>query len=250
MKKIIVANWKMNPRSVKEAELIFKGVTGLIKGYKNTEVVICPPYPYLSIYQKNRNKNIHLGSQNISEESEGSFTGEISPLMLKGFKTEYVIVGHSERRAMGETNQIVNKKILNSLKGKLQPIFCIGESVRDSEGVYLSFIKHQINECLFRVTKSQMKNIIIAYEPIWAIGKGAIREATAEEFIEIKIFIKKLVSDLFDVATANAVKIIYGGSVNSFNALSFIKVGNADGLLVGRDSLVPKKFNAIVKIAQ
>ncbi len=248
MKKIIIANWKMNPPSVKEAEIIFKDIALLSKSYKNSQIIICPPFPFLSIGKKN--KKIKLGAQNVSSQWEGSFTGEVSPSMLRNFQVEYVIIGHSERRALGETNQIVNKKILNSLKAKLQPILCIGESVRDPEGIYLSFIKHQIEECLSEIPKSQLKNIIIAYEPIWAVGKGAIREATVEEFIEMKIYIKKLVADLYDAKVANSLKIIYGGSVNSFNAESFIKVGNADGLLVGRDSLTPKKFSAIVKIAE
>lgn len=249
MKKIIVANWKMNPQSVKEAEVIFKGLIPVVKSSKNTDLVICPPFPFLSVYQKVKSKKLNLGAQNVSEESEGPYTGEVSPSMLRSMGVNHVIIGHSERRSIGETNRIVNKKVLNALKGKLLPILCVGESVRDNEGVYLNFIKHQIHECLLSVAKPQIKNIVIAYEPIWAIGKGSIREATLPEFVEMKIFIKKIISDLYDIKTANAVRIIYGGSVNSLNAESFLTLGNADGLLVGRDSLNPKKFSAIIKFS-
>lgn len=250
MKKIIVANWKMNPRSIKEAELIFKDLSLLVKSSKNSEVVVCPPFPFLLAYKNIKNKNIILGAQNAAVEFEGSYTGEISPSMLKSLNVSYVILGHGERRLLGETNSIINKKILNILKSKLSPILCVGESVRDVDGVYLTFIKHQIDECLVSYPKAQIKNLVIAYEPIWAIGKGAVREATPEEFTEMKIFIKKIISDMYDIKTANLLRVIYGGSVNSFNAESFIKLGNADGLLVGRESLSPKKFSAILKVAQ
>lgn len=250
MRKIIVANWKMNPKSIKDALVILKGLLPLIKGTKNTDVIICPPFPFLSIYQKIKSKTLKLGAQNVAGEVEGPYTGEVSASMLRSFNVSYVIIGHSERRLMGEINTIVNKKILNALKGKLMPILCVGESKRDAEGFYLSFIKHQIIECLASVPKPQLKNIVIAYEPIWAIGKGAVREATPEEFTEIKIFIKKIISDLYDIKAANAIQIIYGGSVNTLNAESFLTLGGADGLLVGRDSLNPKKLGAIIKFAQ
>ena len=147
MKKIIVANWKMNPHSQKEAEIIFKDLSLQTKNYKKTDIIVCPSFPFLSIYKNIKNKNIKLGAQNTSLEIEGSYTGEVSPSMLKSVNVDYVILGHSERRQMGETNIMVNKKILNTLKGKLLPILCLGESVRDPDGIYLTFIKHsQIND--------------------------------------------------------------------------------------------------------
>lgn len=247
MRKILVGNWKMNPDSVKEARVIFNGVIKATKGLKNLDVVICPPFPFLSISQELKNKKIGLGAQDTFKEIKGSYTGEVSPKMLTSLGVKYVILGHSERRMMGDTDKIINKKILATLKEKLTPILCVGETSRDSNGFYLAFIKNQLIECLFSVPKSQIKNIIIAYEPIWAIGDKSKQEATQEEFVEIQIYIKKVISDIYGINTVNTLRIIYGGSVHESNAKKFID-GGADGLLVGRDSLVPKKFEGIIRV--
>lgn len=246
MVKAVVANWKMNPQSQKEAEILFKEVSKGGKGIKNTKIIICPPFPFLFVSKKFKSKNIILGAQNVGKDKEGSHTGEISPKMLIDMGVKYVIVGHGECRGQGETNNIINEKILNLLNSKLSPILCVGEGGRDKDGFYLSFVGDQIRESLKSVPRPQMKNIIIAYEPIWAIGKNATREATKEEFIEMKIFIKKVISDIYDGKTAHSIPVLYGGSVNENNAKSFIDEGEADGLLVGRDSINPKKFNAIL----
>jgi triosephosphate isomerase len=248
MSKIIVANWKMNPQSQKEVEVFLSHISLASKNIKNTQIIICPPNPFLFIFKKNKNKKIILGAQNISCEVEGSYTGEVSPKMLLNMGVKNVIIGHSERRRMGENDKIINKKILNSIKFKLSPIICIGENNRDREGFYLSFVKEQIKNCLAGVSVAQMKSVVIAYEPIWAIGKSAIREATCEEFIEMKIFIKKVISDIYNPKIAHSVPILYGGSVNTLNAKSFLTEGEADGLLIGRDSLNSKKFGIIINI--
>lgn len=245
MNKIIVANWKMNPSTSKEAENLFRVVFKKEKSLKKNQIIICPPFPFLFLFPKKKNKNILLGAQNVSAEAEGSFTGEVSPKMLLDTKVSHVIVGHGESRKGGDTDEIINKKLLNLLKFKISPIFCIGERERDKEGSYLSFIENQIKEGLRGVSKSDMKRFIIAYEPIWAIGKSAVREATPEEFVEVKIFIRKVISDIFDSKTALSLPILYGGSINSSNANNFLEQG-ADGLLVGRDSVSPSKFDAIL----
>lgn len=246
MSKVIVANWKMNPQSQKEAENFFRDTAKEAKKIKNNKLIICPPYPFLFIAKKFKNKKISLGAQNCSKEDSGSYTGQVSPKILKSMDVSYVIVGHSENRSLGEDNKIINEKILNLLKSKLFPILCIGEKDRDNEGAYLSFIEDQIKNCLVGVSRSQIKNIIIAYEPVWAIGANAQREATVDEFREIKIFIKKIISDIYDSKTAHSMIILYGGSVNPLNAHFFVNDGGADGLLVGRDSINPKKFSAIL----
>lgn len=246
MSKLIIANWKMNPESLKESESIFNSISILSKNIKNTEIVVCPPFPFLNLARKTKNKNVVLGAQNLFYEISGSYTGQVSPKMLSSLGVKYVILGHSESRLMGDTNEVINKKILISLKSKILPILCVGENTRDTHGEYLSFVKNQIEECLLSVSKLQIKNITIAYEPVWAIGKNAIREATSDEFIEMRIFIKRIIADTYGINIANAVKIIYGGSVNQNNARSFAIDGEADGLLIGRDSLIPKNFGAIL----
>jgi triosephosphate isomerase len=246
MNRIVVANWKMNPQSQKEAEILFKESYSLAKNIKNTQIIICPPFPFLFLSKKYKSKKVMLGSQNVSAEAEGSYTGEVSPLMLKNMGVSYAIVGHGERRRLGETNKVVNVKILNLLKFKLLPILCVGESNRDTDGAFLLFVEEQIKESLAGVSSTQIKNIMIAYEPIWAIGKDATREATKEEFMEMKIFIKKVISDIYNPKIAHSIIILYGGSVNPLNTKSFIQDGGADGLLVGRDSINPKKFGAIL----
>ena len=247
MKKLIVGNWKMNPQIMKEAEILFKSINKISKESKSAEVVICPPFTFLSAHKTTKSKKIILGAQDVSKEDQGAFTGDVSAKMLSSIGVRSVIVGHSERRNGGDTNDIVNSKLVNSLKAKLMPILCVGESDRDHGGEYLAFIKTELVECLRNVSKPQMKNIAIAYEPIWAIGSGATREATSDEFIEVKIYIRKVISDIYDAKTAHNTRILYGGSVHPENSGEFLHHGGADGLLVGRDSLNARKLELIIK---
>jgi triosephosphate isomerase (TIM) len=246
MNKLIIANWKSNPKTVKEAEGIISGYLKFFKDVKNKELVIIPPSLFLFLGNKIKSKKIFLGSQNIFPETESSVTGEVFSSMLKSLNISYVIVGHSERRSLGESDNFINSQIKTILKGGMTPILCVGEKNRDEDGDFLSSIKNQLKTCLDGVNKSKIKNIIIAYEPIWAIGKDAVRQASPEEFIEMKIYIRKILSDIYGPKTSSSVKIIYGGSVNSNNAEAFISAG-ADGLLVGRDSLDIKKFETLIK---
>jgi triosephosphate isomerase len=158
-----------------------------------------------------------------------------------------VIVGHSERRALGESNEIVAKKIGACLKHLLTPIVCIGESLRDESGNYFSFVRTQIEEIFKNIPRSALNKIVIAYEPIWAIGKKAVREATPAESEEMAIFIRKVLSNIYDQTSASQMILLYGGSVNTKNAGEFLKNGGVQGLLVGRESLDAKKFIEIIK---
>ncbi|MCE9585392.1 triose-phosphate isomerase [Candidatus Nomurabacteria bacterium] len=253
LKKIIIGNWKMNPLTMKEAEKIFSGISKNLKN-KKTEVAICPPFLYLEKLGK-ISKKVSLGAQNIClENGVGSYTGEVSAEMLINIKAKYVILGHSERRAgvlaplSGESNQDVNKKIKMALDSSLVPVFCFGENERDENHEYLIFIKKQIEECLEKISKENISRMIIAYEPIWAIGKNAKREATPAEFREMSIYVKKILSDKFGIKI-NMPRIIYGGSVHPENVQGFLAEG-ADGFLVGRDSLDVKKFLSIVSSAE
>jgi triosephosphate isomerase len=249
-KKLIIGNWKMNPQSLKEAEILFKNVATGIKNTKNVDVVICPPFPFITINKKFKNRKLSIGAQDVFSEQKGAYTGEVSASMLSDSGVSYVIVGHSERRTLGETDEIINKKLIASLKAKLTPILCVGESERDSHnGFYLATIKGQIMSCLSGINKNQIKNVVIAYEPVWALSSTENRhDATPHDFEEMKIFIRKILSDMFGRTTANGVRIIYGGSANKDNAESFLAVG-ADGLLPGKASLDAKNFSRIVEIA-
>ncbi len=247
-RKIIIANWKMNPQSLKEAEKLFTEIVKTIFGIKKTKIIICPPFLYLEKLKK-FSKKISLGAQDIFWKDSGAYTGEISGEMLYNIGAKYVIVGHSERRAMGENNNDINKKIKASIKMGIDPILCIGESVRDKNHKYLNFIKTQIEESLDKISRSFISKVFIAYEPIWAIGKGAY-PATPEEFYEMTIFIRKILSDKFGIEAVKNIKILYGGSVNEKNVENFINEGYADGFLIGRAGLNSKKFSKIVKICE
>ena len=249
-KKIIIGNWKMNPLTLKEAEKLFSGVIKGISGIKKTEVVICPPFLYLEKLTKIRTSKIKLGAQDSFYEDVGAFTGEISPVMLENAEIKYVILGHSERRVLGEANALINKKIKASIGAGLTPILCVGESVRDESHSYFNLVKTQLEECLDGVKKALIAKIIIAYEPVWAISSTVDRkDATPADSLEMSIFIRKILSDKFG-SDAGKTKIIYGGSVNEKDAEDFLKNGAVDGLLPGRASLDAKKFVEIISIAE
>ncbi|PIS13470.1 MAG: triose-phosphate isomerase [Candidatus Tagabacteria bacterium CG09_land_8_20_14_0_10_41_14] len=260
-KKFIVANWKMNPNSVKEAEALFIGVCKSAPKMKNTEVVVCPPFVYLDrlsgiihnampIGRQAKYKNqINLGSQDVFWENRGSYTGEISPLMLKDFGVKYVIVGHSERRKyLMANNEIINKKIKTALKNNLKVFFCVGEEERDEKGKYLKFLKEEIIEGFKKIPKDNLKNLFIVYEPIWAISsnKGAAAD-TPRNFLETSIYIRKILFFRFGRKVAHKVPILYGGSVDGKNARGFLEEGRADGILAGRAGLKVKSFVDILK---
>ena len=249
MKKLIVGNWKMNPQSQKEAAILFKNISQATKNIKNTEIVVCVPSVYFTYIKQLKNKKISIGAQNVFFEPNGAFTGEISAKMLSDAGIKYVIVGHSERRAMGETNEIINKKLIAVLKAKLTPILCVGETVRSHDGFYLAKVREQLSMCLSGIPKNQIKQIVIAYEPVWALSSTENRhDATPHDFEEMKIYIKKILTDMFGQTITSSVRIIYGGSANKDNAQSFLEIG-ADGLLPGKASLDYKNFSKIIEIA-
>ncbi|MEZ4103128.1 MAG: triose-phosphate isomerase family protein [Candidatus Paceibacterota bacterium] len=248
-KFLVVANWKMNPVSGKLAKQIFSSVKKVSNKLRNIDTVICPPYIFMENMKTSGHRFV-LGAQDLFAEPEGSFTGNISYIQLKNLGVKYSLIGHSEKRKEGETNQSINEKVKASLKGMIVPIICIGEDKRDEAGEYLKFIKDQLVSSLVGLSKNSIKDIVIAYEPIWAIGKDAKREPTTSEIFEMNIFIKKVLSDIYDTKSVPPTKILYGGSVNEKNIESILKDGGVDGVLVGRASLDPKKFIEILKKAE
>ncbi len=240
--KLIIANWKMNPASLKE-------VLKLAKASDKEGVVLCVPFVFLKEVKKVL-KKAKLGAQNVSTEQAGAYTGEVSADMLYDMGARSVIVGHSERRALGENNIDVNKKIKSVLSAGLTPIVCIGERERDENHEYINIVKTQLVESLNGIVKSDLSKLIIAYEPVWALSTTANRrDATSADSLEMVIFIKKVLSDKFG-ATTKLPRIIYGGSVNEKDVADFLKNGGVDGALVGRASLDAKKFLQIIRIAE
>ncbi len=247
-KKLIIGNWKMNPKTLALAKAQFSAIKKEAGKYKMVSVGISAPYIFLPELSKMASASLFVSAQNISSEKEGAHTGEVSSDMLSSMKIRNTIIGHSERRALGETNDFINKKIKSALRTKMNPVLCVGELERDSGMWYLGFVKTQIEECLAGIPKASLKNIVIAYEPVWAISSTENhREATPADFQEMKIYIQKVLSDMY--GTPVHVPVLYGGSVDEKNAKGFLVEGGADGLLVGRSSLTPKKFVSIISIA-
>lgn len=247
-KKIIVANWKMNPESIAEAKKLFITVKRSAKKYRKSSIVICPPSLYIQTLLSFPRGGVSVGAQNVFWEPNGSFTGEISAVQLAKEKVDYCIVGHSERRELGETNEQVNKKVSALLKVGITPIVCIGEKERDHDAFYLAHIKDQIKEALSGVKQKDISNILIAYEPIWAIGSKAKGAIQPEELHQMTIYIRKVLSDLYSQRIAFNVPILYGGSVDQSNAEDIMKRGEAQGLLIGRASLDARVFTDIITI--
>lgn len=249
-KKIIIGNWKMNPLTEKEAKKLFKDVAKNISRVKKTQIVICSPVIYFESLRRFSRK-ISLGAQNVFWGTVGAFTGEISAEMLYSVGAKYVILGHSERRELGENNTNVNKKLKAVLGASLTPIVCVGEKERDENHEYFNVVKIQIKECLQGINKNLISEIIIAYEPVWALSSTANRhDADSNDSREMAIFIRKILSDIATPKIANEVRIIYGGSVTPKDVKDFLQNGGVDGVLVGKASLDAKKFTDIIKIAE
>lgn len=238
----------MAPEKSVDAVSLAKKTLEIAKKYKKClKTIICVPGIHIPILTKQIKTTLSIGGQNVAGSQEIAQTGLLSAGMLRSYGASYCLVGHSESRARGETDEDVLESTLNLLQKKIIPIVCIGEKERDNHGWYLSAVKDQVEKVVSGIPKNQIKNIVLAYEPIWAIGKDAAREATVGECREMIIFIRKVISDAVDEKTANAISILYGGSVNEQNASSFITEGGADGLLVGRTSLDSKRFAMLAK---
>lgn len=248
-KKLIIGNWKMYPANAKDAKAKFVAIKKVASTLRNVQTVICPPSVYISDLKKLvTGHRCVVGAQNSWYENEGAFTGEVSPAMLDSIGAQYVIVGHSERRALGETDEMVNKKALAAIKAGLNVVICVGERERDPDGEYMRHIANQLKAAHQGIQKKDLKQIVVAYEPIWAIGKNAVRAASPDDALEITILLKKTFADLCGKDGA-CVPILYGGSVDAKNAWEFLLKSHVDGLLVGRASLDPKVFGEILKAA-
>jgi triosephosphate isomerase (TIM) len=251
-KKYLVGNWKMNPDTPEIAKAIFQGVKkSLKKVSKNAtgvKVIVCPPFLYVQSLVKLAEKSgISIGAQDVFQKEAGSFTGEVSATMLKMSGAQYVIIGHSERRNLGEDSEMIRQKVKLALAEGLSVVLCVGEKTRDTHGAYLEVVKSQIKDVLGGIDSKVLSKVIIAYEPVWAIG--AKEAMNPSQIHEMAIYVKKALREMYDEATVRAVKVLYGGSVTTANTESIVRDGEVDGLLIGRQSLDPKEFSEIISIA-
>jgi triosephosphate isomerase (TIM) len=244
---IIAGNWKMN-KTVAEALALVNGIKRELASVKEVDIVVCPPFTALGeVSRAILNSNIRLGAQNMSEHGYGAYTGEIAAGMLKEFSVRYVILGHSERRQyQKETDELIAKKALAAHGAALKPIVCVGETLAEREGGLTDkILDTQVRGSLAGLTKEQMAETVVAYEPVWAIGTG--KTATSAQAQEAHAFIRRLIGKLFDESIARRVRIQYGGSVKPSNARELMGLPDVDGALVGGASLEDRSFADIVR---
>lgn len=250
-KKILAANWKMNLTHV-EAESYVEAFLHEVGEVNDVEIVIIPPFTSIPTLAQASGKApfIRLGAQNLHWERSGAFTGEISATMLRALFVKYVIIGHSERRTLfGETDEVVQKKVHTALEAGLRPIMCVGESLAEREsGSVQKVLGRQVEEGLKGVSADQLSEVVLAYEPVWAIGTG--RTASPAQAEEVHAFLRSLLAELFDQSIADRTRIQYGGSVKPENTEDLMREPNIDGALIGGASLDPHSFARIIRATE
>jgi triosephosphate isomerase len=247
--KIVAGNWKMN-KTFSEAEDILHGISEEIEELElnGIEVVVCPPSLYLELATDVADESrLAVGAQNVNENERGAFTGEISIEMLKSVGTDYCIIGHSERRTyFMEDNELLAKKVDACIDGSITPIFCFGEVLEEREmEIHFNVVKNQLEKGIFHLSEKEIQNVVLAYEPVWAIGTG--RTATPEQAQEMHAFIRKVLTDKYGESVAQEITILYGGSCNAKNAKELFSNPDVDGGLIGGASLKVEDFVTIIK---
>ena len=246
--KIVAGNWKMNC-SFDEAEMLVDDILDLFeeKEELDCEVIVCPPFPYLEMLtdMEFEEQQFNVGAQNCSAYEKGAYTGEVSAKMLRSLDVDYCIVGHSERRKyFGETNEVLAEKINRLIENNLSPIYCVGEVLEEREANrHFEVVKEQLEKGLFHLDQDAIYDVIIAYEPVWAIGTG--KTATPDQAQEMHAFIRSLVKDHYGDAVADEIRILYGGSCNAKNATELFSQPDVDGGLIGGASLKAEDFVSI-----
>lgn len=246
-KPILVANWKNYPGSLLEAQTLLKELAKKRELYKKLFVFIAPPFVYLESVANRIKGFAQLGSQDISSLAKGTYTGEILPDILKSFGVRISIIGHSERRVLGETIIEIKEKIKVALRSGVTPLLCIGEQTRDTDGEHLELLRQELKICLSGLSKNEVAKIALAYEPVWAVGKNAQGVIEVSELAQTVVFLRKALADLFGRKAAESVPILYGGSVDPSNAQALMQGSGIRGFLVGRASLNTKSFEAIAR---
>jgi triosephosphate isomerase len=246
-KPLIAGNWKMN-LDIKGSISLISELKEKIKGIEDRDILVCPSFISLKkVSSLIKSSNIKLGAQNVCYEDKGAFTGEISAGMLKEAGCKYVIIGHSERRHIfKEDDSMINKKVKNAIKNKLRPILCVGETLNERESNKTKeVVVSQVKNCLEGLSKDDVDHLVIAYEPVWAIGTG--KNASPEQAQEVHVLIRDLIKELFGSKISSEIRILYGGSVNPDNMKDLMMQSDIDGALVGGASLKAEDFCKIIK---
>ena len=249
-KKLIAGNWKMNKTSA-DALALVQEIVAAVGRNNEVDIVVCPPFTSIETVGKAlEGSTVKLGAQNMHHEANGAYTGEISAPMLRALFANYVILGHSERRTyFAETDKFINQKVLAALKNQLKPILCVGETLAEREsGSTLKVVQTQVEADLEGVSKELATNVVIAYEPVWAIGTGKV--ATTAQAQEVHAFIRSLLVKLFGDATAQKIRILYGGSMKPANAPELLAQKDIDGGLIGGAALESRSFVDLIKSAE
>jgi triosephosphate isomerase len=243
---IIAGNWKAYVESKAKAKALVTAAKN-VAGRPGVEIILAPPAPYLGLLAVGNRTKVQFAAQDVSETTGGAQTGEITAAALSELGVTYAIIGHSERRARGETDAVIAEKLQHAFAQGITPILCIGERERDPEARYLSFLRTQISTAFTPLTAKQRLSVIIAYEPIWAIGKTAAEAITPTDLTEMILYIRKALGDFVPGKSASRVAILYGGSIEATNARALASGTGIDGFLVGHASADPKTFTALVK---
>ncbi|MDB5237587.1 MAG: Triosephosphate isomerase [Parcubacteria group bacterium] len=243
---MIAANWKAYVETPQKAKALLAGAKRLA-GIKGFEIVLAPPAPYLGLLSSGNRSKVAFAAQDISDSTGGAATGEVTAAAAASVGAKYAIVGHSERRVRGETDAIVLSKTQHALAHGLRPILCIGEHERDTDARYLQFIRAQLNAVFSALTPQERMQVVIAYEPIWAIGRTAEDAITPDDLAEMVLYIRKVLGDHMPGEASQRVKVLYGGSVEPGNARSLANGSGIDGFLVGHASTNVQDFKALVR---
>lgn len=245
----VIANWKMNPSTIRDARRIFAGTLRGAAAARGAQVIVCPPSLFLPelATELKKSKVVALGAQDLSSEEAGAYTGQISASMLLPYKVAWTLLGHSERRMLGETDEHVALKVRHAITKGISPILCIGERERNDDGAFYTLIRTQLEVVFALLKRKDIAKLTIAYEPVWAIGKSASEAMSTAQLYEMALYIRKILIERYGRTIASEIRILYGGAVKAENARSLIQESGVDGLLVGSASLDPKQFAAILR---
>src|SRR3989344_353555 len=242
-KPILVANWKNHPKSLNEARMLLRDLSRNALRYKKVSFFIAPSLAYFESVASRAGSFYHLATQDMPPFFHGTYTGVVTPDILKSFGVRLVILGHSEQRALGETNEAVSQKIKTAFRSGITPLVCVGETSRDQDGEHFEFLREQLKLSLAGLNRTtDARKLMLAYEPVWSIGKRAEDAIIPADLAQYVIFIKKVLVDMFGRATADLIPVLYGGSVESDNARALVSGTGINGFLVGHASLDARNF--------